>query len=122
MQPARLMEFSQSPTMTMGRASEPQFAGPFDKAKVLPSYYGCAMPKGYKGPQPLSDLQAFLVSNLRAQTKLKAELTWLGVSPARGRKQAIQGRRIIEITDDLAALSLALAMRRKQEKQRAKGS
>jgi hypothetical protein len=74
------------------------------------------MPKGNKVAQPLSDLQTFVVSNLRAQTKLKAELTWLEVSPTRGRKQAIQKRRIGEITGDLAALSMALAMRRKQER------
>jgi len=78
------------------------------------------MPKGYQGPQPLSDLQAFMMSNLRAQATLKAELIWLDIRPARWGSE-VYSRRRAEIQADLAALIALIAARRDQEKLHAKG-
>src|ERR1700690_2278489 len=56
------------------------------------------MPKRPRSQQPLSALQAFVVSNLKAQAKLKAQLAWLGASRAyAGKRRAIQRRHTTEI-------------------------
>jgi hypothetical protein len=77
------------------------------------------MPKRPPSQQPLSALQAFVVSNLKAQAKLKAQLAWLGASRAyAGKRRAIQRRHITEIEAKLAALKKAMKIHHEQEKQR----
>ena len=80
------------------------------------------MAKGYTGPQPLSDLQAFVMNNLRTQNRLKAELIWLNTRSAARSSGNLYTQRKAEIQADLAALNALIAARRDQEKQRAKGT
>ena len=77
------------------------------------------MSKRPPSQRPLSALQAFVVSNLQAQSKLKAQLAWLGASRAyTGKRHAIQRRHITEIEAKLAALKKTMKIRHDQEKQR----
>jgi len=69
------------------------------------------MPRGYKGAQPLSEVQAIVLDNLRAQTKLKAELVWLNARSG-GRKDLHSARKA-EIDAELAALSASITAHRK---------
>jgi hypothetical protein len=76
------------------------------------------MPKGNRVPQLLSDLQAFVMENLRAQKRLKAELIWLDARSGR-RGAHLYSQRRAEIEADLAALNAVIAARREQQNLRA---
>ena len=76
------------------------------------------MAKGFKGPQPLSDLQTFVMNNLRAQNRLKAKLIWLDARSGHRGAHLFSQRRA-EIEADLAALNALIAARRKLENLRA---
>ena len=102
------MGFNGRPTVTAGR--DPLFKRG-SPAAPLPNLNGWTMPKGYKGAQPLSEVQAFSLDNLRAQTKLKAELVWLNARSG-GRKDLHSARKA-EIEAELAALNASITARRR---------
>jgi hypothetical protein len=78
------------------------------------------MPKESQGRNRLSDLQVFVLSNLTAQAKLRADIAWLDTRPRRANLSQYAQRRV-EVRAKLAALDALIAARRRQETLRAKG-
>jgi hypothetical protein len=63
----------------------------------------------------LSDLQRFIVANLREQARLKAELARVRRFTTAGQKAALAPH-VAQLRADLLALDLAIQLRRQQEK------
>jgi hypothetical protein len=73
------------------------------------------MPKVAQSRKSPSDLQAFVLNNLRAQNKLKAELAWLETRPL-DMSHAAAAQRITHIKANLAAVESLMDMRNDQER------
>jgi hypothetical protein len=66
------------------------------------------MLKGYQTRQPLTEKQASVWDNLKAQNKLRAELAWLEARADLGTDAA--ARRVDQIKIGLATLKVQLAL------------
>jgi hypothetical protein len=69
------------------------------------------MSKKPRAQHHLSDLQSFLVANLREQTKLKAELAQL----LRSSRKAFLVQRIAKLREELVTLELVMNLRCQRE-------